>query len=181
MISHLNIKLRFIISRLICRLLGFTGLVLGCLVKSPRSKSDASRSLTAVSHSHLSDLTVHQQAGSHNRQQSKREVTYQNILSEQRLGVISFTPLLLLSPYLPSSFLFCLFCSSLLWHNGSKEMWLCKLMRQTNAFIFILNELGTEFSMWAIWFELYQRLQGGPIFGIKELLYTTIQKFVFSK
>lgn len=80
-------------SLVICRLLGFTGRVVACLVKSPRSKSVASRSLTAVSHSHLSDLTVHQQAGSHNRQQSKREVTYQNILSEQRLRVIFFTRL----------------------------------------------------------------------------------------
>jgi len=121
-ISHLNIKLRFIISRLICRLQGFTGLVLACLVKSPRSKSDASRSLTAVSHSHLSDLTVHQQAGSHNRQQSKREVTYQNILSEQRLLLFILLLYSRLSPYLPSSFLFGFFvlhCSGTI---GQKKM-----------------------------------------------------------
>lgn len=91
-------------SLVICRLLGFTGLVLACLVKSPRSKSVASRSLTAVSHSHLSDLTVHQQAGSHNRQQSKREVTYQNILSEQHLLWYFLIPL---KPPLPfSAFIF---------------------------------------------------------------------------
>lgn len=83
--------------------------------------------------SHLSDLTVHQQAGSHNRQQSKAEKNaYQN-------SVWAASPLL------------CFFFSSSPPHNGSKEMWLCKVMRMANAFILVANELWTEFSMGAIW------------------------------
>lgn len=109
--------------------------------------------------SHLSDLTVHQQAGSHNRQQSKREV-----ISEDSLRTAA-SPLLCFS--------FGLF-SALVPHNRSKEMWLFKLMRQANGFILVLNELWTKFSMCAIWcmlcsVRIIPKILGSPIFGIEAL------------
>lgn len=67
-------------SLVIYRLLWFTWLVPACLVKSHRSKSEASTSQQlSKQNSHLSDLTVHQQAGSHNRHQSKRELAKQSL------------------------------------------------------------------------------------------------------
>lgn len=115
-------------SLVIYRLLWFTGLVLACLVKSPRSKSVASSSLTAVyDKTHTSQTWLYISRLAHTTgSRARGKVTYQKILSEQ--------------PPLPfSAFIFSLilsFFSLLLLHNGSKETWLCKLMRQANAFFY---------------------------------------------
>ncbi len=153
-------------SLVIYRLLWFTGLVLACLVKSPRSKSVASSSLTAVyGKTHTSQTWLYISRLAHttgSRARGKSHIRRFSLNSR-------------LSPSLSSS---CLF-SALLPHNGSKEMWLFKLMWQANAFILGLNELWTKFSMGAIWcmlcsVRMIPKILGSPIFGIKKLLYTTI-------
>lgn len=168
MLSHLNIKLRFIISNNIdC----YDLQALSCLVWSnPPGANQLLLALSQLSMAKLTPLRPDCTSAGWLTQPAAEQV--ESHISEDSLWTAA-SPLLCLHLG---------FFSALLPHKRSKEMWLFKLMWQANAFILGFNELWTKFSMGAIWcmlcsVRMIPKILGNPIFGIKKLLYTTIPYF----